>query len=67
MRLRTNVPATRRNVALWVNGERVPYSGSAPTIEARKGRNRIVLRADMVLGGSKTDALYLAVGDKNSH
>ena len=67
VRLRTSVPATRRNVALWVNGERVPYSGSAPTIEARKGRNRIVLRADMVLGGSKTDALYLAVGDKNSH
>ena len=60
-RLRTSVQATRRNVALWVNGESVPFSGPTQTIEVRKGRNRLVLRADMILGGTKTDTLYLAV------
>ena len=61
VRLRTSVPATRRNVALWANGESVPFAESSPTIEARKGRNRVILRADMVAGGTKTDALYLSV------
>ena len=65
MRLKTNVPATRRNVVLWVNGESVPFHNSSLDIPVRKGRNRVILRADMVLGGSKTDALYLMVNDKN--
>lgn len=61
MRLRTSVEAERRNVALWVNGESVPYSGRAQAFEARQGRNRLVMRADMTAGASKTDTLYLAV------
>ena len=66
MRLRTNVPATRRNVALWANGEGIHYSGSSMDIEVRKGRNRIILRADMVVGGTKTDALYLSIEELRS-
>ena len=46
-----------------VNGESVPYSGTSLDIRARKGRNRIVLRADMVAGGKATDALYLSIGE----
>ena len=65
--LRTSVQTTRRNVALWVNGESVPFSGPTQMIEVRKGRNRLVLRADMILGGTKTDTLYLMVSGKNSH
>jgi hypothetical protein len=61
MRLKTNVPATRRNVALWVNGESVPFHNSSLDIPVRQGRNRVILRADMVVGGTKTDALFLMV------
>jgi hypothetical protein len=62
LRLRTTVEAGRRNVALWVNGERLPYSGPVQAVEARKGRNRIVLRADLVaVSDWWTDGLYLAV------
>ena len=60
-RLHTSVEKTRRNVALWVNGESVPYSGPMQTIEIRKGRNRVVLRADMILFRRKTDTLCVAV------
>ena len=66
MRLRTNVPASRRNVALWVNGEGVPYSGPSLDIEARQGRNRLVIRADMVVIGTKTEPLYLTVEEKEA-
>ena len=58
-----NVPASRRNVALWGNGESVPYSGTALDIRVRQGRNRIILRADMVVIGTATDALYLSIED----
>ena len=60
--LRTTVGAARRNAALWVNGKIVPFKGPNQTFEARKGRNRIVLRADLVtVNDWWTDTLHLAV------
>lgn len=59
--LRTTVEPGRRNVALFANGARLPYSGPAQTIHASKGRNRVIMRADMTAGEWWTDTLYVAV------
>lgn len=62
VRLRSTVASTRRNVALWVNGERVTYTGPNQTINVRKGRNRLILRADLVvINDWWTDTLHIAV------
>ena len=59
--LRTTVEASRRNVALWVNGDKLEYKGPNQVFTARKGKNRVILRADAKVGDWFTDTVYFAV------
>ena len=61
LRLRTSVEARRRNVALYVNGKRLRYMGPGQTFAASKGRNRVILRADMKIINGYTDVVYFCV------
>ena len=59
--LRTSIEAKRRNATLYVNGEKLQYTGPKQNFEARKGANRVVLRADMKADSHYTDIVYLCV------
>lgn len=60
-RLLTTTRPNYRKPFLYVNGEKVVFTGSGQSIPVKAGKNRLVLRADMSAGEWFTDTLYFAV------
>lgn len=60
-KLRFNARPKHRSPFVCVNGVKSPFTGDGQEIAVRKGRNRLVIRADAYAGSTSTDALYLEI------
>ena len=61
--LRLNYNPRTRAPFVCVNGVKMPFTGDGQKIAVKKGANRLIVRADTVMGGYYTDTLHLAVAE----
>ena len=59
--LRLNYNPRNRAPFVCLNGVKKPFTGNGQKIAVKKGANRLIVRADTIMGGYYTDALNLAV------
>lgn len=58
---RCNADPKYRSPVLYLNGKRLSFTGDGQIIPVKKGRNRLVLRADACAGRTYTKPLYMDV------
>ena len=59
--LRLNYNPRNRAPFICLNGVKKPFTGNGQKIAVKKGANRLIIRADTIMGGYYTDTLNLAV------